>query len=302
MTAEMDTTSSDSASGLLCGCTAFLIWGASPLYWKQISAIPAFETLMHRVVWSFLFLFLIVVWKGKTKAFFSVLKTPRTLLILSVSTLLISCNWFLFIWSVNADHLLQTSLGYYINPLVMVFLGLVFLKEKLSRLQAVAVGIAAIAVAWLTWDYGMLPWVSLALAFSFGTYGMIRKIAPVGALEGLTVETLLLSGPACAYLFWVGNQGTGAFLHQGAVTDFLLMISALVTGFPLLLFNMGTRRLHLATVGFLQYIAPTCTFVIATFVFKEPLDPSLVRTFVLIWVALSLVSWDSIRRYRSSAR
>ncbi|BCS95659.1 chloramphenicol resistance permease RarD [Desulfoluna limicola] len=290
---------SESITGLLVAIQAFLIWGLSPLYWTHLSHVPAFETLMHRVVWSLVFLFPILVFQKKTRAFVKAMTNLRTLAVLTLTTCLVGTNWFIFIWSINNGHVLQTSLGYYINPLVTVFLGMIFLKERLSPKQKMAVLLAGIGVTWLTFDYGMLPWVSLALAFTFAVYSLIRKVVDVGPLVGLTVETLLMTIPAAAYLGSLGAKGQGAFLHLGGPTDLLLMGTALVTALPLLLFNLGAKALALSTIGFIQYLAPTCTFLLAVFYFNEPLDPSLVRTFALIWSALTLVTWDSITSYRS---
>ncbi|SCY37227.1 EamA family transporter RarD [Desulfoluna spongiiphila] len=290
---------SETATGLLVTMQAFLIWGLSPIYWNHISHVPAFETLMHRVVWSLAFLLPILIFQKKMGPFFKALTNLRTMAVLTLTTCLVGGNWFLFIWSINHGHVMQTSLGYYINPLVTVFLGMIFLKEKLTARQKVAVLLAGLGVAWLTIDYGTLPWVSLALPFSFAFYGLIRKVVDVGPLVGLTVETLLMAIPATIYLGYLGATGEGAFLHSGRATDLLLIGTALMTALPLLLFNLGAKALSLSTIGFIQYLAPTCTFLLAVFYFKEPLDPSLVRTFVLIWSALALVTWDSIATYRA---
>ncbi|WP_300669964.1 EamA family transporter RarD [Desulfoluna sp.] len=290
---------SETVTGLLVAMQAFLIWGLSPLYWNHISHIPAFETLMHRVVWSLVFLVPILVFQKKMRAFYDALTHLRTLAVLTLTTCLVGTNWFIFIWSINHGHVMQTSLGYYINPLVTVFLGMIFLKERLTGKQKAAVLIAGTGVLWLTLDYGTLPWVSLALAFSFAFYSLIRKVVDVGPLVGLTLETLLLSIPAVAYLGTLEARGHGAFLHMSVSTDLLLMGTALITALPLLLFNLGAKALPLSTLGFIQYLAPTCTFLLAVFYFDEPLDPSLIRTFVLIWTALALVTWDSIVRFRT---
>jgi chloramphenicol-sensitive protein RarD len=210
------------------------------------------------------------------------------------TTLIVGGNWFLFIWAINSGHILQTSLGYYIAPLVNVLLGVVFLKERLRRPQLAAVVLAAAGVGYLTLSYGQFPWVSLTLAVSFGLYGLIRKVAPVGALAGLTIETMLLSIPATAYLVYLDHTGRGAFLNAGLSTTLLLMGAALVTGLPLLLFTMGARRLRLSTLGFLQYIAPSCTFLLAVFIYREPIVPAQLFTFGMIWTALAIYSYDSV--------
>lgn len=291
-----------SISGFLVTLLAFLIWGLSPLYWKQLHHVPPFEALMHRVIWSLFFLIPIIIFQKKTKAFLKALTQPKIIGVLTVTTCLVGANWFLFIWSIANDHVLQTSLGYYINPLLTVILGMAFLKERLTGRQKIAVILAGIGVGWLTWDYGSLPWVSLVLALTFSFYSLVRKVVDVGPLVGLAVETLLMAIPAGTWLIYQAMQGKGAFLHVGITTDLLLMGTAMVTALPLLLFNLGAKSLKLSTLGFIQYVAPTCTFLLAIFVFKEPMDPSLVRTFILIWSALALVTWDSVSTYRKQHR
>ncbi len=285
-------------AGVIYAGSAFLIWGLSPIYWKALASVPAFEILMHRMIWSFFFLAPFVLVKDKRREFLQAVTTRSTLLILVFTTLIVGFNWFLFIWAINSGHILQTSLGYYINPLVNVLLGVIFLGERLRKLQLAAVGLAFIGVLYLTVTYGQFPWVSLALAFSFGFYGLIRKVAPVGPLVGLTVETALLTVPALAYLVYLDQLGVGAFLRTDASTSLLLMGAALVTGLPLLLFTNGTKRLHLTTIGFLQYIAPSGTFLLAIFVYHEPLRPAQLLTFILIWSALTLYSCDSVLHSR----
>ncbi len=289
---------SQTLAGVAYAGSAFLIWGLSPIYWKALAAVPAFEILMHRMIWSFLFLTPLVLLQRRGREFVQAITTFKTLLILLGTTLLVGCNWFLFIWAINSGHILQTSLGYYINPLVNVLLGVVFLGERLRKLQLAAVGLAFTGVFFLTVSYGQFPWVSLALAFTFGFYGLIRKVAPVSPLVGLTLETLLLSVPALAYLILLDRTGTGAFLRTGWTTSLLLMGAALVTGLPLLFFTNGTKRLHLTTIGFLQYIAPSGTFLLAILVYREPLHTAQFLTFLLIWSALALYSWDSVAYYR----
>ncbi len=286
------------AAGAAFGVIAFLIWGLSPIYWKTLKSVPAFEILMHRMIWSFLFLAPLILLTGKGREFIEVLRDPKRISVLMGTTLLVGCNWFLFVWAINSDHVLQTSLGYYINPLVNVFLGRVFLKEELRPLQKIAVAIAGIAVLFLTFGFGRFPWVSLALAFSFGFYGLIRKTVPVPALIGLATETLLLSVPAAIYLLYLNGAGGGAFYHRGLGISLLLMGTALVTGLPLLLFTIGARRIHLATIGFLQYIAPSCTFLLAVFLYGEPLYTGQIFTFCMIWLALGIYSADAYRAYR----
>ncbi len=288
-------------TGVAAATTSYLIWGLSPIYWKSLAAVPAFEILMHRMIWSFVFLCPLIFFTGHRKAFTSALKSPKVMGILLTTTLLVGFNWFLFIWAINSNHILQTSLGYYITPLVSVLLGMVFLNERLRRLQAAALALAAVAVGLMTVRYGQFPWVSLSLAFSFGFYGLIRKVAPVGALVGLTIETLILSIPAVGYLSYLDMLGEGSFMRAGGGTDLLLAGAALVTALPLLLFTVGARLLHLSTVGFLQYLAPSCTFLLAIIVYNEPLARSQLVAFILIWAALALYSLDSVIHYHRGA-
>ena len=287
-------------TGLAAATTAYLIWGLSPIYWKSLAAVPAFEILMHRMIWSFIFLFPLIFFTGRRAAFKSAVTSPKVMLILLSTTLLVGFNWFLFIWAINSNHILQTSLGYYITPLVSVFLGMVFLKERLRRIQAGALALAAFAVGLMTIRYGHFPWVSLSLAFSFGFYGLIRKTAPVGALVGLTIETMVLSIPAVIYLGYIDLLGKGSFMRVQTETDLLLAGAALVTALPLLLFTVGARLLPLSTIGFLQYMAPSCTFLLAILVYNEPLARPQLVAFILIWTALILYSADSVIHYRKS--
>jgi chloramphenicol-sensitive protein RarD len=284
--------------GVVYAASAFLIWGISPIYWKALRAVPAFEIILHRMVWSFFFLVPLILVMRRWTDFIDALKNYRTLLTLLFTALIIGANWLLYIWAVNNDNLLQASLGYYINPLVNVVLGMVFLKERLRPPQILAVLLAAAGVLYLTIYYGEFPWIALALAVSFGLYGLIRKIAPVGSLAGLTVETLLLSIPALVYLFYLDGQGAGHIFRVSLKVDLLLMGCALATAIPLLFFTLGARRLYLTTVGLLQYIAPSCMFLLAVFLFREPLVKAQVVTFIFIWTALAIYSTDSVRYYR----
>ena len=295
------TSRGESLQGAACAMSAFLIWGLSPVLWKSIKTVPALETLMHRVVWSFLFLLPLVLFRNQWGELKAALKSWRTLLILLSTTIFVSTNWFVFIWAINNNHVLQTSLGYFINPLFNVLLGMVFLKERLRPPQAVAVGMAFAAVLFLTLRLGEFPWVALTLAFSFGFYGLIRKVAPVSALVGLSIETLLLCAPALGYLLYLDVSGAGSFFRVSFKIDLLLAATALVTALPLLLFTLGARQLHLSTLGFLQYIVPSCFFLFAVFVYHEPISTAQVWTFVMIWTALLIYSTDSAIYYRKAA-
>lgn len=295
-------TISQAWQGFGCAVSAYLIWGMSPLYWKTLEGVPAFEILMHRVVWSFLFLIPFVLVSNCGEEIRAVFRSPRTLLVLVVTTLLVATNWLVFIWAVNHDHVLQTSLGYYINPLLSIVLGMVFLKERLRPLQVLAVLLAAAGVLYRTLELGVFPWIALTVATSFGLYGLVRKIASVTPLVGLWIETLILTPPALGYLIYIGESGSGAFSFIDPRIDLLLSASALVTALPLLLFNLGAKRLHLSTVGFLQYITPSCFFLFAVFVFHEPFSTAQVWTFLVIWTALAICSADSVLFHRLRRR
>jgi chloramphenicol-sensitive protein RarD len=291
-----------SPAGVACAVGAYLIWGLNPIYFKALQTVPAFEILMHRMVWSFAFLLPIVLFMGRWPEFKRVITTRRTLLILLGTTILVSSNWFVYIWAINSNRILQTSLGYYINPLINVLLGMLLLRERLRPVQAVAVCLAAIGVIYFTLKIGILPWISLVLAFSFGFYGLIRKVAPVNALVGLTVETLLLSIPAAGYLVFLNVSGTGAFLQGELRVDVLLICAALVTALPLLLFTTGARKIYFITIGILQYIAPSCTFLLAVFVYDEPFRRAQLVTFSLIWMALAIFTVEMVIHHRRHTR
>ena len=292
------TTASDSLWGVIYAVAAFLIWGISPIYWKALRSVPAIEIILHRIVWSFFLLVPLIILMRRWQEFVAVIKNPRTLLILLFTGLIVGGNWLLYIWAVNNDHLLQASLGYYINPLVNVVLGMVFLKERLRTPQIVAVALATAGVLYLTIYFGVFPWIALTLAISFGFYGLIRKVAPVSSVVGLTVETLWLSIPALVYLVYLDRLGQGAIFRVSFKLDLMLMGCAVVTAFPLLFFTLGARRLYLSTLGLLQYIAPSCMFILAVFFYDEPFASAQVVTFILIWIALAIYSTDSVRYYR----
>jgi chloramphenicol-sensitive protein RarD len=283
--------------GIVCGISSYLIWGLSPLYWKLLSAVPAFEIILHRIVWSFLFLVPLFIFLRRGHEIVATFQNPRTMLTLLFSALLVAFNWLLYVWAVNHDQVLQASLGYYIAPLVNVILGMLFLKERLRRAQAIAFLLAFVGVLYLTLHHGRFPWISLSLAFSFGLYGLIRKTIFTGALAGLSIETLLLSIPAASWLFYLNLSGAGVFLHAPIHMDLLLMCAALTTALPLLLFTVGVRRLKLSTMGFLQYLSPTCMFLLGVFIFGEPFSKAHAITFILIWSALAIYSLDSARIY-----
>lgn len=287
-------------AGLFLGIAAYSLWGVLPLYLHLLQSVPALQVLSHRVLWSLLLLAVIVVALRRVRSIAAAAR-GRTLLFLVGSAALIAINWLVYIWAVQNAHVLDASLGYFINPLVNVALGMLVLGERLRRWQGVAIGLAAIGVLLLTLHGGGALWIPLALALSFGGYGLLRKVAAIDALGGLTVETLLLGPPALAVLLWAQHSGTAAFGSSTRI-DLLLIAAGVVTATPLLLFAAAAKRLPYATMGLLQYIAPTLQFLEAVLLFGEPVLPVHLATFALIWSGCALYAWDSLRAYRAVIR
>lgn len=287
--------------GALYAFCAFLAWGFNPVYFKAVAAVPVVEVVAHRVVWSVLFLAMVVSFGRQWPAILRALVDRRVLATLAISTLLLTSNWGLYVWAVANERVLETSIGYFINPLVSVLLGVVFLRERLNRVQMVAVALAVAGVAYLTWGYGQAPWIALYLAVSFGLYGLVRKTAPVDALGGLFIETVICLPLAVGYLIWVQGAGAGAFGRQGLAFDLLLMASGPVTALPLLWFSAAARRLNLSTVGFFQYIAPSTQFLLAIFAYGEFFTAAHAVAFPLIWTALAIITADAVHRQRRRA-
>lgn len=286
--------------GLLYASGAFLLWGAVPVYWKTLQHVPALEILAHRVVWGLVFVAVWMTIRGRWQDFRAVFGRPRTVAALLASTVFIATNWGLFVYAVVTDRVLATSLGYYINPLVNVLLGLVVLGERLNRRQWFAVALAAFAVFLLTVRAGQLPWISLVLPVSFGFYSLLRKTVHADAVVGLTFETAALAPLAVGLLLRQEHLGVGALGHRGLTMDLLLVAAGLVTAVPLILFTLGVRRIPLSTAGLLQYIAPTCTFLLAVLLYGEPFTPTHALSFGLIWTALVIYSLDLRARLRAS--
>jgi chloramphenicol-sensitive protein RarD len=280
--------------GMWQAAGAYLAWGLFPLYWKQIESVPALQLIGHRIAWSFLTLATIAAATGRTGV--RLRPRARALAIFALSAVLISVNWFTYVWAVNGGFVVETSLGYFINPLVSVLFGVLVLGERLRRPQWWAIGLAASGVAYLTLAHGSLPWIALVLAVSFGSYGLVRKIAPLDSFDGLTLETGLLFLPAVAYLGYTEHAGRGAFLHAGPFSDALLVGAGPVTTVPLLLFASAARRIPLSLMGVLQYIAPTVQFLLGVLVYKEPFDRAQLVGFALVWTALVVFGTEGLLR------
>ena len=284
--------------GLILGVLAYASWGVVPLFWRQLRAIDAVEILAHRAVWGLVAFAALTLGTGQAAAVAVAVRQPRTLAILLGSGLLLAANWGLFIWATLSGHLVQASLGYFINPLVSVALGVGFLGERLSRRMQAAIALAAIGVAWLTVASGGLPWIALTLALTFGVYGLIRKVIAVPALVGSTIETAVMAPFGVAYLAVLAARGDGALGHVDARTHGLLVATGVVTALPLAWFTAAARRLPLSTVGLLQYLAPTGQLITALAVFGETLPRDRLIAFGFIWTALALFTIELVRGRR----
>jgi chloramphenicol-sensitive protein RarD len=288
---------SPQTSGLLYALSAYLAWGLSPIYFKALRPSGPLEILSWRVVASVVLLGVMTVVMGRGEEVARTLSDRRRALTFVATTLLISCNWLLYIWSVNSGHLLEASMGYFMNPLVTILLGVVFLKEGLDRRQTFAVGLAAVGVAWLVATHGRVPWISLALAISFALYALLRKQARIDAVAGLLVETSFLAPLAVGWLAWLWWRGEA---HFGTSTgmSLLLLSAGAVTALPLVWFTLGVHRLRLSTIGLLQYMAPTLQFALAVLVYREPFGPAHAVTFAFIWAGLAVYTADAIWKAR----
>jgi len=290
--------------GVLFALAAYILWGFFPLYFKAIQQVSALQILAHRIAWGFVFTLAVVLMLRQWKEFRASIFNRRTFLIYAGASVVLGINWFTYVWAVITNHVVESSLGYFINPIVSVLLGVIFLRERLRTFQWVAIAMVTAGVVYLTITFGQLPWISLVLAVTFGFYGLLKKIAPLGALHGITLETAVLTIPSLAYLFIVNANGTGTFGHSTPLLDFLLVLSGPVTAIPLLLFATGARRIPLTTIGLLQYIAPTLQFLLGVLVFHEPFDQTRLIGFMIIWLALVLFSVENLlarRRTPSTA-
>ena len=285
--------------GIIYAASAYVLWGLLPLYWKALQDVPAGQILAHRIAWSLVFVGLILTARHNWGWLRGAVRQPRIVLTFVLSGILLGINWFTYIWSVNAGFIVETSLGYFINPLVSVLLGYLILKEKLRSTQWLALSVALAGVLYLTFSYGAFPWIALTLAFSFGTYGLIRKTAALNSAEGLMMETAVLFVPAVGFLLLQEFRGTGAFAHDGLPTDLLLIGAGVVTSVPLLLFASGARRITMTSLGLLQYIAPTLQFLIGVLIYHEAFGLDRIVGFGLIWLALILYSIESLIHRRN---
>ena len=288
--------------GVAAGLSAYGLWGLFPLYFPLLEPAGGLEIVAHRVVWSLLFIGLLLAARKGWGQVRAAVSDRRTLLVLSGAAVFIAGNWLMFVYGVNSGHVVETSLGYFINPLVSVLLGVVVFRERLRRLQWVAVGIAAVAVAVLTVDYGRPPWIALILAATFGLYGLMKKLVRVEAAPGLFVETAIVFLPALAVLAVLESGHGAAFGHQGTGNVLLLVSSGVATAVPLLLFAAATRRVPLSTVGLLQYVTPLMQLAIGVFVFDEPMPPARLAGFAVVWLALVVFTADSLHAAHGNRR
>ncbi len=289
-------------AGVVYGLAAFLSWGFLPLYFKAVATVPSLEVLAHRVVWSLVFLLALTLFRGRWSSFMDLFRSRRTQLTLMTTTGLIAVNWGVFIWAVANGRLVEASLGYFITPLINVLLGFVFLKERLRPMQMVAVVLATCGIVWMTANLGHPPLISMTLAVSFGFYGILRKQVPASGIQGLTAETMMLSPVAIAWMVWRQREGELVFLNTTTRLDLLLLAAGIITALPLIWFAESAKRLRLATMGFLQYLAPSFQLLLAVAIFGEPFTRDHAVSFGLIWIALALYTSDTVRGMKPSMK
>ena len=284
-------------TGIFSAALAFLCWGLFPIYFHALGEVPPLQILAHRVLWSLAFLLIVLAWRRQWR-WLEQVRQPRVFWSFVASAVLLAANWLLYIWAVNNGHVIDASLGYFITPLFNIMLGFLILKERLRRLQWAVIGIAALGVAWLTLHAGNVPWIALGLAASFAGYGLLRKTAALGALEGLSFETMVLFPLAAVYVGWLTLHGENAFLTTPSdTTRWLLIASGPITAIPLLLFANGARQIPLSILGLLQYLSPTLQFLLGVLLFKEAFTADRLVGFVLIWTALLLFAGEGLLRH-----
>jgi len=283
-------------SGIIYAALAFFCWGLFPIYFHALGEVPPLQILAHRMLWSLAFLLILLLLRRDWK-WLKVVRQPRVFFSFVLSALLLSANWLVYIWSVMNHHVIEASLGYFINPLVNIVLGYLILKERMRPLQWAAIGVAALGVAWLTWQAGTVPWIALFLALSFGGYGLLRKTAALGPLEGLSFETIVLFPLAAGYVIWLTVHGQNVFINTASdTTRWLLIMAGPLTAIPLLLFATGARKIPLSILGLLQYLSPTLQFLLGVWLFKEAFSADRLVGFVLIWSALALFAGEGLLR------
>ncbi|MET3682714.1 chloramphenicol-sensitive protein RarD [Alkalibacillus flavidus] len=289
--------------GILYATFAYLLWGFLPLYWKLIEHVPAWEILAHRIFWSLIFMVMFIVLIRRWHLFVAEVKSlftnMKTALGISAAGIVISLNWVTYIWAVNSDHVLDASLGYYINPLISILFGLIFLKERFSRIQWVAIALAFIGVSYMTVNLGSFPWAALALAMTFGIYGLLKKVVQLNAIFGLAIETMIVAPIAFIYIASLESTGGGA-LGSSWWTTLILIGAGIATAIPLLLFAQGAKRIPLSLIGFLQYLAPTLMLLIGVFLYNEPFTTVHAVTFILIWIGLILYTYERVKFLRQT--
>lgn len=283
-------------AGITAAACAFVLWGLLPVYWKLLEGVAAYEILCHRMVWSMVVTLGFLLVMGKVGGFFALFRQRRRIGFFLLTASILSVNWFIYIWAVNADHIIEASLGYFINPLVSVCFGVIFLKETIRPWQWFSVLLAFVGVCYLTWLYGSFPWIAVSLATTFACYGLLRKISVVPALEGLCFETSLLFLPALGFLLFREGAGAGAFVGDSPVVSLLLVGTGLATTIPLLCFCYAAQKIPLYQVGLLQYLAPTINLFVGIFIYHEPFPMERVLGFAFIWTALAVFLWDGLRR------
>ena len=294
----MNSKRSEHSLGLIFGVGSYILWGLFPLYWPLLQPANPLEIVSHRAVWTLVFCFIVLALSKQLHSTIAIVKKPKIMAGLFLTTILVSINWLTYIWATNNGHVVEAALGYYINPLIIIAFGVLLLREKMRPLQWLAVGIAAVGVTILTIDYGRLPWVAISLALSWGTYGLVKKKLDLGALNGLAIETLISLIPYAGYLIYLGNQGTGQFGQKPGLTILLISAGA-VTAIPLLLFNGSTTRLPYSTIGLLQYITPTIQFSIGVWIRHEDMPVARWIGFLVIWLALAALTTDLVRSSRA---
>jgi len=294
----MNTNTDESRLGMIYAVCAFAFWGLIPIYFKQVSDVTAFEVLIHRIIWSVVVLILLIIITKQIDIVKDLFKSLTKLKYLVLSSFLVSTNWVIFIWAVSNNQIVETSLGYFINPLVNVVLGYLFFSERMNRNQYIAIFIASLAVLYQIVSLGEVPIVSLALAFSFGLYGLVRKKIAIASIPGLFVETIVILPFALAYFYYLIDTNSSYFMGDDSYITFMLSLGGIITVIPLLLFNGAATRMKLTTLGFFQYIGPTIAFCVAIFVYNEPMNSDKMITFILIWIALVIFSWDGIKNKR----